>query len=270
VTRDADMPAGVASHEPRVHPAAVIKLYTIPGRNDLESFSPFCMKAEVYLKLAGIPYEADRSGDPRNAPKKKLPYIVDGSDTIADSGAIVAHLEKKHGEPLDKGLDDAQRAKAHLMRRTLEESLYFVALWSRWAEEEGWNKVSSRFFDPLPAPVRLILKPMIRKKVVGSAYAQGIGRHTRDEIYEHGKQDLAAVSKMMGDTFALDGKIRTIDVTIYAFVANLLRVELDTPIREFAKNDKRLVSHMERVAEALAEKGKPAETKRQDAHADAG
>jgi glutathione S-transferase len=247
-------PAPIASDEPKVHPAAVIRFHTIPGRDDLESFSPFCMKVEVYLKLAGLPYEAERSGDPRKAPKQKLPWIEDDGTAIADSGAILAHLEKKHGEPLDKGLDDKQRALSHLMRRTLEESLYFVMLWSRWAEEEGWQKVSSKFFGGLPAPLRLFVPGIVRKKVIGSTHAQGVGRHTRDEIYAHGKADILAVSASMGNTFALDDKPRTIDVVIYSFVANAVRVELDNPVREFIRSDKRLMSHMERVSDALAKK----------------
>ena len=38
--------------------------------------SPFVVKLETYLRLAAIPYEA-KVGDPRKAPKKKIPYVVD-------------------------------------------------------------------------------------------------------------------------------------------------------------------------------------------------
>ncbi len=238
-----------------MHPAAVITLHTIPGRPGLESLSPFCMKAELYLKVAGLPYKAVM-GDPRKAPKGKLPFIVDDDGTmIPDSGAIVAHLEKKHGEPIDKGLSDAQRAKAHVIRRTLEESLYFVVLWSRWAEDEGWEKVSSKYFDRLPAPLRLFVPGLIRNRLIASTRAQGIGRHTRDEIYAWGKQDLEAISALIGDgPFAVDDKLRTIDLTIYSFVANAVKVDVDTPVRTHLKNDKRLLGHMDRVADAIANK----------------
>jgi glutathione S-transferase len=238
-----------------VHPAAVIVLHTFPGRPNLESLSPFCAKVEAYLKLAGLPYRAELA-DPRKAPKGKLPYIVDDDGTkVADSGAIVAYLEKKHSEPLDKGLSEHERARAHVIRRTFEESLYFVMLWSRWAEEEGWRKVSSKYFDALPAPLRLFVPAIVRKKVVGASLAQGIGRHSRDEIYAWGNADLAAVSTLLGDgPFAIDSRLRTVDVTMYAFVANAVRVDVDTPIRAYLEKDGRLVAHMERVADAIAKK----------------
>ncbi len=234
----------------------MIKLHTLRGRPDLEleSLSPFCMKAEVYLKLAGLSYEAVYS-DPRKAPKGKMPWIEDDGVVVADSGAIVAHLEKKHGAPLDEGMSEAERALAHVVRRTIEESLYFVLLWSRWVEDEGWNKVSSHYFDALPAPLRLFVPAMIRKKISGYTQGQGIGRHTREEIYEHGKQDFAAVAQILGDKPFLTGEtLRSVDLVLFAFTANVAKVEVETPLREFVKNEPRLVRHMERVRDAVAKK----------------
>jgi Glutathione S-transferase N-terminal domain len=67
-----------------VHPATVIILHTMPGTPDLESISPFCMKVEVHLKLQQVPYHA-KMGDPRKAPKGKMPVIGDGTAKIPDS-----------------------------------------------------------------------------------------------------------------------------------------------------------------------------------------
>ena len=71
---------------------------------------------------------------PRAAPTKKIPYIDDGGTIIGDSGLIVDHLKKKYGDALDAKLTADQRALGHLLRRTLEESLYFVGLYARWVE----------------------------------------------------------------------------------------------------------------------------------------
>lgn len=233
-----------------MHPAAVIKHHTLPGAFGLESLSPFCMKVEVYLKLAGLPYEVV-AGDPRRAPKGKLPFVEDDGTVVCDSGTILEHFEKKRATPFDRDLGAEERARAHLVRRTLEESFYFVLLWSRWAEEDGWAVVKT-FFDALPVPVRWIAPPVVRKKVLDSIRAQGIGRHARDEIYRRGKEDLDAVATVIGDgPFVLGPKVTTVDATAYAFLANVLRAELDTPLRDHVKKDARLRSYVERVAERL-------------------
>src|SRR5688500_4235157 len=60
----------------------MITLHTLPGRFGLESLSPFCMKAEIYLKLAKLEYRAV-AGDPRKAPKQKLPLIDDDGTLVS-------------------------------------------------------------------------------------------------------------------------------------------------------------------------------------------
>jgi len=236
---------------PGAHDAPVITLHTLPGGYGVESVSPFCMKVEVYLKLAKLPYKT-RIGNVRKAPKGKLPFIVDDDGTvIADSSAIVAHLEKKHGEPLDKGLSSDEKAKAHVLKRMLEESLYFVVVWSRWAEDEGFAVVRESL-KVIPAAIRWFLVPAIRKNVVGITRSQGIGRHSRDEIYAFGKADIDAVSTLLGQsTFLLGDRLTTVDVIAYSFFAAMLRVPGGAPLRAAVKATPNLEAYVARIDERV-------------------
>ena len=65
--------------------------------------SPFVTKVEMLLKMAGLPYAVDTSGF-NKAPKGKLPYIIDNSETIADSTFIRWHIETKYNIDFDRGL----------------------------------------------------------------------------------------------------------------------------------------------------------------------
>src|SRR5919108_3600051 len=65
--------------------------------------SPFVTKAEMLLKLSGLPYRTDTTGF-RRAPKGKLPYIDDDGTIVADSTFIRRHLEQKHRIDFDPGL----------------------------------------------------------------------------------------------------------------------------------------------------------------------
>ena len=56
----------------------MIRLHQFAPAFGLLNASPFCMKLEMYLRMAGLPYEAVNSGDVMKAPKRKLPYIDDG------------------------------------------------------------------------------------------------------------------------------------------------------------------------------------------------
>src|SRR5207237_862463 len=81
----------------------MITLYTFGPAFGLPDPSPFVMKAEVLLKMAGLVYRTDTKGL-RRAPKGKLPYIEDDGERIADSTFIRWHVERKYGIDFDRGL----------------------------------------------------------------------------------------------------------------------------------------------------------------------
>lgn len=246
---------------PGVHPAAVITLYTMPGTDDLESFSPFCMKAEVYLKLQKIPYER-ASGDPRKAPKGKVPFMDADGTKIADSSSMLAYLEKKADAPLDRGLDSAGRAQAHVLQRMFEESLYWALLWSRWVDDDGWIELKPHIEAFVPAALRWLLPGIIRKKVIAQVVAQGTGRHRREEIYALGKADLDAVATILGDKpYMLGNDLRTIDVVAYSFLANLMRWKRPSPLTEAAHSFPNLEAYVDRIAARLKANAKKTDAK---------
>src|SRR5208282_4880928 len=103
----------------------MIKLFQFAPAFNLPNPSPFCMKAEVLLKMAGVAYASVVVGDPRKGPKGKLPAIEDEGALIGDSELIRRHLEQKYGVDFDKGLEARARAAAHAFARMLEERTYW-------------------------------------------------------------------------------------------------------------------------------------------------
>jgi glutathione S-transferase len=69
-----------------------ITLVQFPRRLGVPNPSPFCVKLELWLKLAGIPYTVQYQVMPGKAPKKKIPYIVEGGRMMGDSTLIIEHL----------------------------------------------------------------------------------------------------------------------------------------------------------------------------------
>jgi glutathione S-transferase len=226
----------------------MMMLHTLPGLFGLESMSPFCMKVEVYLKLARLPYRRSM-GNPRTAPKGKLPYIEHDGLVVSDSTAIVEHLEKRSAQPFDVGMTDEESAHAHVIRRFLEEALYFALVWTRWIDERGWAALRTVFDDELPAAVRWAVVRMIRRSVASTLKAQGTGRHTPQEIFELAKRDVEALATMLGDRpYFLGDRMRTVDISAYAFLANILRFDVDMPLRDVARSKPNLVAFVDRMA----------------------
>jgi glutathione S-transferase len=231
-----------------------MRLHVFPHQWDFNP-SPFCLKVETYCRLAGIAI-TNVPALPFRAPRGKLPFLEDGGARIPDSGLIIEHLKRRFGDPLDGALDARQAAIGHLLRRTCEESLYFVLLYSRWIDSEGWRVVKPVFFGSLPPLARDAAAAMARRGVRGALYGQGYGRHTRDGIYAIGAADLAAIAvAIAGQAYAVSNAPSSFDATLFGVMANILTAPVDTELARQARRHPELVAYVERMRSALSKAG---------------
>ena len=103
----------------------MITLYTFGPSWGLPDPSPFVMKGEMLLKLAGLEYQTSTKGFGK-APKGKLPYIDDDGTVVADSTLIRLHLERKHGIDFDRGYGPRERGTGWAVDKMLEDHLYWI------------------------------------------------------------------------------------------------------------------------------------------------
>jgi glutathione S-transferase len=225
-----------------------IKLYQFPAAFGLPNPSPFCMKVETYLRMAGLDYASRYGMYQLRAPKKKLPYIKDGGRIVADSHLIIDYLKATYGDRLDAALTPAERAQGTAILRTLEDSLYWVLLYARWIDARGWRLTRPAFFGALPAPLRLFVPLLARRALAQQLHAQGIGRHPPEAIYAIGAADIAALSLLLGgQSYFLGAEPSSVDAAAYSFLANILDVPLDTPLLQAARAHPNLAAYCARM-----------------------
>jgi glutathione S-transferase len=221
----------------------MITLYGFGPLFDLPDPSPFVMKAEVQLKMAGVPYRWERGG-PQGAPKGKVPYIEDGGARVGDSTFIRDHVERKTGVDLDATLTTAQRAQAWAIERMIEDHLYFALLYTRWMIDENFDKGPSQFFKGAPDTVRDGARLRVRDNLNG----HGIGRHSEEEIIALASRTLASLSALLGDKPCLLGKEPcSVDATAFGMLAGILTPFFDTRLRDEALSHKNLVAYTGRM-----------------------
>src|ERR1043166_6906129 len=175
--------------------ARMIRLYQFPTAYGIENLSPFCMKVEVWLKLAGLDYEIKWTFNPGKGPKGKLPFIKDGNKIVADSQDIIAHLSRAYGIDLDANLDADQRATAHAFRRMLEESTYWALVHFRWIDPATWPKTREGLFGSLPPGVRSLVPRLAQRKIARDLHGQGTSRHPPGEILARATHHLSAIDR---------------------------------------------------------------------------
>ena len=115
----------------------MIELYTFPEAFGLRNVSPFCLRVEMALKHLDMPFAITLEHNPGKGPKGKLPFIIDGGQTIADSEIIYQHLDKKSNgglfgdiDAVDRGRGYASVAVATLSEQVLRRGKQFCCLYT--------------------------------------------------------------------------------------------------------------------------------------------
>lgn len=214
------------------------------------SLSPFCIKVEAYLRLVGLPYRT-ADADPRRAPKGKVPWLVDGARTIADSSDIVDYLKAQYGDTLDVGLAPRERAAAVLLRRTVEEHLYWALLHARWVLPEGYAATRALLLPHLPKLVGgVVLDRAIRRSLQRQFEMQGLGRHGDEDVARRGAEDLGALAGWLGDRlFFLGDEPRSVDASVFAMLLATLHTAGDAPLTTALRRHGNLRAYVERMYE---------------------
>ncbi len=230
----------------------MIRLVQLRVAWGLPNVSPACMKLETWLRMTGIPYEVPPVLDLANAPKGKLPYIVeeDGS-RMGDSALIIEHLKAKTGKDPDAHLNAEQLAISTAFRRMMKENFYWVIVQGRYKDEQNWKTyrpVMAALLDGVPDEQRLMVCDMYKQRMEGQMYGHGMGRHTAKEVHLLGIADLKAVSEYLGDKpYFLGEQPTTVDATVYSHLANLLQVPVNCPVKDFGLSRKNLVDYLDRM-----------------------
>jgi glutathione S-transferase len=228
----------------------MITLYQFAPAFDLPNASPFCMKLETYLRMAQLPFEAPAVSmrDFGNSPTGKMPYIKDGSKTIADSTFIIDYLKQTYGDPLDGWLSAEQRALALAFQRLLEENLYWALVYTRWIEAPGWQLTRTAFFGALPVPLCWIVPPLARRGIGKQLHGHGMGRHSAQEIHAIGRRDITALANFLAEKpYILGAAPSSLDAVAYAFLANLLWVPLESALKQHAQQYPQLQTYCQRL-----------------------
>jgi len=219
-------------------------LYGFGPAFGLPAASPFAIKADVQLKMAGIPYTYGAGGIPQDGPKGKIPYIEDDGVRLGDTHFIRAHVERKYGVDLDAPLSTVERARAWAIERLLEDHLYWAMVHERWMNDANFAKGPASFFNALPDAVRDTARRETRERVKGTLHSHGLGRHSHEEILALAQRSLDSLAAELGDKPYLMGEeLSGADATAFAFATSVLTPYFAGPLRDAALAHGNLVAY---------------------------
>lgn len=229
----------------------MIILYGAGEGFGLPDASPYVMKTEAQLRMAGIPYDKRRAA-PDESPKGQVPFIDDRGTWIADSTFIRGFVETTYGVDFDEGLDARGRAEAWAIERMLENHLGWAIGYFRWLVPENFARGPAHFFDDAPVEIRAHLQKEALREVRAAMRANGVARHSEPEIVDLALRSLSALSATLGDRlFLMGSRPCGADATALAMLAGLYTPFFPSELRTRAERLGNLVAYTDRLMLAL-------------------
>jgi len=216
----------------------------------LPNASPFCMKLELYLRLAKLPHTIKIIKGLGKSPTGKAPFIEVDGVVMSDSGLIINHLEHTHGHPVDGKLTLAQRAESLAFQRMMEEHLYWVMVYMRWVDpgtRPAWQPHLQQLLG-LPSLLTPLISRLAARGIMKTLRAHGIGRHPPEGIWQMGIVDIQALAHWLGNKpWGFGETPTTFDACLAAFIGNVVRTPWDSPLKTATLKHGNLVAHFERL-----------------------
>lgn len=241
-------PAAAAVRDLSAKQTGAIALHRFGPYLGTPDSSPFVIKAMMLLKLAGLAFR-NVQGNPFKGPQRFLPYIVDDGVTVADSSLIRAHLERKYAVDFDAGLDPRQKAEAWAIERMCEDHLYFAMLESRWIDRKIFREGLGKYmFGPIPAPVRPLVKGMLRRMNAKRLTGHGLGRHSKRDIAALAGHDIDALATLIGEKpYLMGDKPCGADGFVFGIVTAILTPPIESALRAAMASHSSLVAYRDRL-----------------------
>lgn len=220
-----------------------LQLCAFPTGEGMFNLSPFCTKADILLKMAEVDYELVVPEDFKAYSKQKLPVLIDAREVIEDSEMIRAHLEQKHGANFSRHLAKVQRAIGHSLCRMVEERTRYALLHARWATDDGWAQTKAIFFAQAPDEIA----NAVRERVRETLYLDGFGRHSDAEIKAFVREDLSALSIILGsDDWFFGREPSFVDACVLGLLANFYASPIKTWTADMVAEFATLKAYVER------------------------
>mgnify|MGYP000704401360 CR=1 FL=1 len=233
-------------------PQPEVRAFVYDALWGMPSGGPFSLKLLTWLRMAGIEHAITVDNDARNGPKQKNPWVAIDGELVGDTEIIAWRLSERLGIDLDASLSARERAVALAFRRLIDEHLHQVVTHTHFVSDRGWSVHGQAIVGTIEAPgfLKGFIGSMIRRGITKAAWVRGMSRHDDATIDRMGSDDLRALSAQLGEApFLMGEQPTTVDASFYAFLAFVLQVPIDGPMRQLAQATPNLVAYHQRMTE---------------------
>ena len=119
----------------------VVVLHQFERGTNLPNLSPFALKLETFLRMAGIKYVIDTE-EPQGR-RGKCPWITINGQELTDSELIIDYLTKHFNTPIKEKLSAEQHAIGRAVQVMLDEHTIVAVAYKRYVIDRMSNVMKS-------------------------------------------------------------------------------------------------------------------------------
>jgi glutathione S-transferase len=200
-----------------------LKRDPLPG---VDSYSPFCVKVHRALRAAGLAYESRVATTPDGHrdvnPVGQVPVLLIDGRPVADSTQILAALAQLQPTPAWAAVDPNQHAEALLWEELADTALNGFLVAARWADDRNWPNLVAAYFGAAPWPVRKLIAPKVRRRIVRGLVARDVWRAGPEACWRRFQILLDALDRRAPATgFWLGPQLGLADLALFAQLHSL-------------------------------------------------
>ena len=190
--------------------------------------SPFVEKVVRALQIKDVPFELVPLKSPAdfrrwNPQTGKMPVLEIDGERFIDSTFIVRVIDERAPAPPLFSSDPDTASRQRFIEDWADESLYWYVLALRWVDENAaatLEQVAASL--PVPALLRTVLKPILRRQIRSIAVAQGMVRLPPHMILEELDRRFGELEVMLGNApFFFSERPGAADVAIFGQLSTL-------------------------------------------------
>jgi glutathione S-transferase len=216
--------------------------------------SPFVEKVARGLALKRVPFELVEPRSPTDLRKwnpqtGKMPVVEFDGEKVWDSTFILRRLDELVPAPPLLADDPVAAANQRQLEDWADESLYWYVMAFLWAPKNA-GATARRNLGFLPAFVRPLVAPLMRRQISGMVAAQGMGRLPDETLGREFGTRLDDLLRMLGARpFFYDERPSVADLAVFGQL-QAARAEEAPETRRAIEARPPLLAYLERVETA--------------------
>jgi glutathione S-transferase len=155
-------------------------------------------------------------------PVGQVPVLLIDGRPVADSTQILAALAQLQPTPAWAAVDPNQHAEALLWEELADTALNGFLVAARWADDRNWPNLVAAYFGAAPWPVRKLIAPKVRRRIVRGLVARDVWRAGPEACWRRFQILLDALDRRAPATgFWLGPQLGLADLALFAQLHSL-------------------------------------------------